>query len=159
MTRKIFCCANILFLLSNCFSEALMAKSKDFYLVPPKLIPKGSSEYYPSSGEVKIVIPIQVWGEVNQPGVHYVKPNAKVSEVIGAAGGPTGNADIDDVRIISKGKKKYLSLFDNDLDKYQLRPNDTIYIDDSWKNELPLIFGGVTTIVSVLTLYFVTKKK
>jgi len=156
--RRQACSIVLIFLMTHSYAfESAYAKPSKFYLVPPHLVPKTSSEYYSTNSNVKVVIPIQVWGSVNLPGIHYVKPNAKISEVISAAGGPTSNADIDEIQLISGNKKKYLSLFDKKTNAYPLRANDTIYLDSAWKAELPLIFGGITAIVSIVTLYFISK--
>lgn len=50
------------------------------------------------------VFRISVWGAVNRPGLYVVDPTHTLFDILIMAGGFTGNADQDDVRILRDGR-------------------------------------------------------
>lgn len=48
----------------------------------------------------EILMPVNVWGEVRNPGMHMVPWNSDLRDALSAAGGPTSSADLDDISII-----------------------------------------------------------
>ena len=48
----------------------------------------------------EILMPVNVWGEVRNPGVHMIPWNSDLRDALSAAGGPTATADLSDVRVI-----------------------------------------------------------
>jgi polysaccharide export outer membrane protein len=58
------------------------------------------------------LIRIQVWGEVESPGIYYVTPSTNIVEAISFAGGPTSRANLSNVKLVRAIKEKEVSFFD-----------------------------------------------
>lgn len=48
----------------------------------------------------EILMPVNVWGEVRNPGLHMIPWNSDLRDALSAAGGPTPTADLSDVKVI-----------------------------------------------------------
>ena len=128
------------------------------YEIQPRDVPKrGSSEFYSTQPSQKLLMTVNIWGEVFQPGIHLIPAESTLSAAISAAGGPNGMSQFPSATLIRQGKKQEVNLIEMG-DSIRLKNYDTIYVDRTIKSELPLYFGAISTIVSVLTLYYVTKK-
>jgi len=55
--------------------------------------------YYDYSDPTTINIKVSVWGYVKSPGKYLVPISSSVSDLISYAGGPDGNAELDEIRI------------------------------------------------------------
>lgn len=93
--------------------------------------------------DVQILKRIGILGEVSAPGFYIVKGNTLVSEAIMRAGGPSGNADIDDVEVLSQGRelsegRPRVAFQSISLDQLGVRSGDEIYVParsglNAWK--------------------------
>ena len=136
------------------------AKTLDnFYLSPKNVVPRGSAEYFPANDKAKLLYPVRVWGEVTQPGIHYVAEGTTLIDVISAAGGPTNHASLSSVKLIRGGGEKVYDIGDGEGLDVLVQQKDTVHVDYSMKKDLPLLFGGISAIVSVLTLYLVAQDR
>lgn len=83
--------------------------------------------------EESIVI-VHITGEVNNPGIVKIAQNSRLVDVIEAAGGLTGNADINKINlayIISDGQKIYIPNINENIENYiNNEPGEGI-IDDT----------------------------
>ncbi len=81
--------------------------------------------YYDYSDPGTINIKVSVWGYVRSPGKYLVPISTTISDLISYAGGPDGNADLDEIRLyrIKENGEGELIKFDfNDLlEEDQLR--------------------------------------
>lgn len=59
--------------------------------------------------ERKIICDIQVYGEVNNPGVYPLDTEYSVEDVVRMAGGPTGNADLNSLKLHVSSRLEILS--------------------------------------------------
>ena len=98
-------------------------------------------------------MPVHVWGNVREPGVHYVPAGSTLLQSVSAAGGPTENADTKSIRLLRDKKYTYVDLLKADSSSAQA--NDTLFVDSSIKADLPLYFTGISTVISIVTLYYV----
>jgi protein involved in polysaccharide export with SLBB domain len=79
---------------------------------------------------------VQMIGEVNKPGVHIVPEGSSFTNLLSYAGGPTKDANIEDIYIKRKTSKGFKNielnfkdfLTDNNQD-LKLQPNDLIYVE------------------------------
>ncbi len=125
---------------------------------PMNLTPRSSSEFYSTLPDAKILIPIHVWGEVREPGLHFVPLGSNLSEAISASGGPATTAAIPEVNLLRKNeKKREVNLFTHGLTE-RVAANDTIVVDRSLRTDLPLIFGGISVLISITTLIVLLTK-
>ncbi|MCK4420331.1 SLBB domain-containing protein [candidate division WOR-3 bacterium] len=68
-----------------------------------------ASEVY-IKGDVSIRI--QVWGEVQSPGMYQVPPTTNLVEALSFAGGPTSEGDISMVKLVRVLKKEKIVFYD-----------------------------------------------
>ncbi len=92
----------------------------------------GGGYIVPGVDAEQVTMTVNVWGEVRNPGAHQVPWNADLVAALSAAGGPTSQADLDNVQIV------YVD-FQSD---YDLRA----YIDGRGE-AVPLIEPGVTIFI------------
>jgi protein involved in polysaccharide export with SLBB domain len=143
-------------LLSCCvFGAPLHAEPQ---VQPDELPKRPSAEYFTTKPGAKVLVSVNIWGEVFQPGVHFVPVGAKLTDALGAAGGPTGLANMPNVRLVRDQTERYLDLFEQG-GSYTVQDRDMIYVERTFKSDLPLIFAAVSSAVSVVTLYYVSKRK
>ena len=90
----------------------------------------------------EILMPVNVWGEVRNPGLHMVPWDSDLRDALSAAGGPTSSADLSSVKIVLQGIN-----IEYDLSDYLagegdplpgMEPDATVYISTSsyvwWKD-------------------------
>ena len=124
------------------------------YTKPLNLGPRASAEYFSTVPEAGLLIPINIWGNVREPGIHFVPSGSNLLQSLSAAGGPTESADISAVRILRKNQSTYTDLLKSSAPPL-VQANDMIYVHQTYKAELPLIFSGISTVISLVTLYFI----
>ena len=86
---------------------------------------------------VRPLIRISIFGAVGQPGFYSVPGEALLTDVIMAAGGPTGRSVLSEVRV-ERGDQEFLSgralqeaiVAGRTLDELRLRPEDRIFIPE-----------------------------
>lgn len=123
------------------------------YKRPPNIPARSNAEYYSPSPDATIVMPVNIWGNVKEPGLHYLAPGSNLHQSVSAAGGPSDNADLSSVRILRNGKTSYADLLGPK--SVSLQENDYIYVDRSYRNDIPIWFSGISTVISIITLYYV----
>jgi hypothetical protein len=111
------------------------------------------SIYYNQSLKGKVLIPVHVWGQVSKPGLHFIPAETSFINALSMAGGPRDASKLDNVKLIRKYKES-IKTREFDLTEggnseayyYELRPNDTIFIERSTFFEDRAYY---TTLVSV----------
>lgn len=96
----------------------------------------------PGINSDEILMPVNVWGEVRNPGMHMVPWDSDLRDVLSAAGGPTSNANLSGIKIILSGID-----MEYDLSGYLsgdgaplpgMEPDATVYVSTSsyvwWKD-------------------------
>ena len=112
--------------------------------------------YYNVAKPGELTMQVNVWGFVHQPGRYEVSNNIDLVQLISFAGGPTQDADIEDVRITRiVNRDGVLSVKDirvnmKRLDRVEearlmLLPGDTIYMDHTSWVTLRDVVSVVTT--------------
>ena len=127
---------------------------------PAGVTPRSSAEFYSSNPRERVLIPVNIWGEVKEPGIHFVPVGANVLQTVSAAGGPTNSADLPKISLVrADGARQTLDLYKAGAIT-PIGPNDTLMVDYNLARvNLPLIFGGITAAVSVATLLVVVLRK
>ena len=116
--------------------------------------------------EEQLLVPVNVWGEVEKPGLYQVPDGTNVVELLSYAGGPTEFANLSHVKVTrgagGKGQpvdvSAYLAYGDAGT-LPRLQPGDTVYVHRnakySWRSfievvsQLAVIAGTVILYVSV----------
>ena len=106
---------------------------------------------------------VNVWGEVGDPGQHIVREGADIASVVSIVGGPTAASELSKVRLIrhspdEDGTKSYVI----DMKKYakkgdrsavvELRPNDTIIVPEDRTIDTGTVATFIGLAVSIVTL-------
>ncbi len=117
--------------------------------------------YYYVARPNEMTMQVNIWGFVQHPGRYEVSMNIDLIQLLSFAGGPSNDADMDDVRISRIVKRNgVVSMKDiridlEDLDKVEeskllLQPGDTIFIDHtSWLTVRDVV--SVVTTAAIVT--------
>lgn len=109
----------------------------------------------------EMTMQINIWGFVQNPGRYEVNTSTDLIQLLSYAGGPTNDADIEDVRItrivrrdgILSTKEMRVNLRKMDRleeTKIMLQPGDTIYMDHtSWLTVRDIV--SVVTTAAIVT--------
>ena len=123
-----------------------------------------ASQYYLERGtENKLMMKVNVWGAVANPGAQYVADQTDLIGLLSAAGGPLENAKLSKVRLIRNfnGEKKNMvinvgkCLKKNDADKIpEIKPGDTVIVPKKGPSfgKFITILYNVAVIASVVHL-------
>jgi len=131
-----------------------------------------AQQTYPRSGEKFITdqfgvirMYVNVWGHVNEPGSHLVYDGIDLASLLSMTGGPKTGANMKKVRLYraepdENGQlvyvvdmQKFLKSGDRS-DFIQVKPNDTIIIEQTLPNYVLSHIGVATTLLTILNLYF-----
>lgn len=168
--KKIISTISILNLL---LSTSLMAKTNEELDINVLALPSevkdigksGGAIFYSPSIKGKILIPVNIWGQVQKSGLHFIPLETNLVQGISLAGGPTSSANLERVKISRTNNKGGIDSEKFDL-RYGggkeaslkiLRPGDTIFIEKSTFSEdrayYTSLFGVVATILSTILIY------
>lgn len=123
-------------------------------ILPPEAVPPLSgAEYYPPSADKKLLIAVNIWGEVPKPGVYYVPVNSSTRYTLSLAGGPGGLAKMPDVKKVSAdGSAKYIDLL-TEGNQIPVSHNDTIVVERSWvRADLAPALGILSTLLGIISV-------
>ena len=113
-------------------------------------------------GNDEITMNINLWGHVRKPGSYDIPIEFGLLELLSNAGGPTGTANLNDVKIVRKNNeivrvniKKYIDTADfNDIP--QLQPGDLVIVGGSLNNAVKDFVGYLRDLGIVLNTVFIT---
>ena len=122
-----------------------------------------SSEKYIADGNGKILIKVNVWGEVGSPGSHLVYDGIDFASLLSIVGGPSKSANLKNVRLYREEKDEKNNLvytinlqeFINSGDRsnfIKINPNDTIIIKGKLFNQFLEQVNSVNLVFSVFSL-------
>lgn len=127
------------------------------------------SIYYSPSIKGKVLIPVNIWGDVGRTGLHFVPVDTTLVMGLSLAGGPSSRAKLSDIKLnrTENGKNKEYS-FDLssggavDAQAFSLKPGDTIFVENDkfYENRgyYTSLIGVIATILSSVLLYREVKK-
>jgi polysaccharide export outer membrane protein len=114
------------------------AQNEDDYSAQEK---QTASQYYLERGtENKLMMKVNVWGAVKEPGSQYVPDGTDLISVLSAAGGPTDGAKLSKVRLVRNfnGEEKNLVINLGQCLKRgkveslpEIKPGDTVIVPKS----------------------------
>ena len=139
-------------------------------LLPHTLIAqsgKGSNEYFTTNPKGRLLIKLQVWGDVSAPGIYNVPDTTTLVELMGHLGGPQGS--LGDVKVIIRRLVEEDGSFRRQIAEFSgedlltsdeaasviLKQDDIIYVESGMTfMEGMSVVNGVTGVInSVLLLY------
>ncbi len=135
---------------------------------------KGSSEYFSVNREGRLLIDVQVWGDVALPGIHHVPDNTSIVELLGFVGGAKGDLEDAKFRIRQKladgqGFRTVELRGEELLDSQKaaqtiLKSGDIVYIEaksdsDKFMSRMNVITAVASLITSVIVTLFLVREK
>ena len=143
----------LLLMVMMTFPPGLMAQ----YLGTPTSSQLSRAAQYYIGDEGELLIKVNIWGRVRQPGQYFVPSNTDLITLISVAGGPAEKSRLDNVRIVRNTEsgseiiivdiKKYLKTADQRLIPL-LEPEDTVVMSGSiW-----YVISNVVTVVAQLAV-------
>lgn len=125
---------------------------------------KGGAIYYSPAIKGKVLMPVNIWGAISRPGLHFVPINTNIIKGLSFAGGPSSTADLSNIKLTRLNESKVVeSEFDLGAGGGEreyttvLQPGDTLFIKkDTWsenRNYYTSLVGVIATILSSVLLY------
>ncbi|MBC97484.1 MAG: hypothetical protein CME63_07025 [Halobacteriovoraceae bacterium] len=125
---------------------------------------KAGSIFYSPSVKGKVLIPVHMWGEIKNSGLHFVPLDTSLINGLSLAGGPTSNSNLESVVVTTtrEGKREKLQFDvseggDLALEDFKLKPGDTIFVEkDTFRQDRAYytsLFGVALTVLSSILLY------
>lgn len=129
-----------------------------------KLGKKSGAIYYSPSVKGKVLIPVHMWGELRNSGLHFVPLDTNLLNGISLAGGPTSSGDLADVLVTTTrdGKRERIKFDLSDggnlgLEDFKLRPGDTVFVKkDTYivdRSYYTSLIGVAVTVLSSVLIY------
>jgi polysaccharide export outer membrane protein len=145
------------------FVGIIPTDNRDFKEVKNDITTKFDSLYRNPKLNVLALYRINILGEVNTPGYHYVTEDQKFTDVLALAGGSTSSAALDDIYIIRGDKEIELDAENIILDgdtaaDIGLQSGDQIYVPRSfWADpaRFTWIFTAIATVVTIVAIFLV----
>ena len=166
-----FCILNLL-TQPLAFADAQKTTNEDFDLsklaLPSEVKNLGKSAgsiFYSPSLKGKILIPVNIWGEVKKSGLHFVPLETNLPQGISFAGGPSSSAKLKSVQVSRFDKNGEIISEEYDMRRgggkeaalKVLKPGDTVFVEKSTFTEdrayYTSLIGVVTTILSSILIY------
>ena len=118
---------------------------------------EAGSIYYSASSKGKVLIPVNMWGEVNKAGLHFVPVDTDLVQGLSLAGGPKSTASLDNIKL-TKNVDGKIEEFKFNLEeggtpeafKMKLAPGDTIFVERNYYNENRTYYTGLVAVVSTI---------
>lgn len=138
--------------------------------------PGGSpaKEYFASNPEGRILIKVQVWGDIALSGSHYIPDTATLIDLLGYAGGPNGSLTRTNIILQRHNEKKEIQttkisgrdILDNPTySAYKLYNGDIVHIEvespqkESLMQNLSITSSIVGILMSFVVIYYLIQEK
>lgn len=160
MRRILAACICIVFFITSIPQQAfaIRAMSDDQYQ-------SRISEYFYSPTGKEVLIPIQILGEVERPGLYHIPPETNLTTLLAISGGTTENANTGKVRLFREGETQKLDIDDilEEQPNFGLKNRDTIYIPQKPKlvseSTLTALIAISTLATTILTVYWIKNEQ
>ena len=124
-----------------------------------------SSERYLTDDNGNIMMYVNIWGHVGNPGHHHVYEGIDLATIMSVVGGPKSGANMKKVRVYREIPEDDGTLvYHLDFEKFvssgdrsefiRIKPNDTIIIPEKISNYILTQVGTLNTFLSLFNLYF-----
>ena len=147
--------SSFIFICAQSSSQSSVPYPNDYQL---------SSERYFSSSDGQIKMKVNVWGHVENPGIHFVYDGIDLASLISIVGGPKTGAHLKKIRLYREvpdpdGSVVYEINFKdfvksgNRENFIKINPNDTIIIPQKLSNMFITQIGTINTIFSLIMIF------
>tara|TARA_Y100000748_G_scaffold196942_1_gene164975 strand:+ start:451 stop:948 length:498 start_codon:yes stop_codon:yes gene_type:complete len=128
-----------------------------------------SSERYMTDESGNIMMYVNIWGHVSQPGHVLVYEGIDMATLLSYVGGPMSGADLKNVKLYRETPDQNRQIaYDLDFEDFiengdrskfiQVKPNDTIIIPRTNFNYFISHVGTINTILGLLNLYITVSR-
>ena len=123
-----------------------------------------SSKRYLTNDDGIIMMKVNIWGTVNNPGSHLVYDGIDLASLFSSVGGPMEGANLKKVRLYREIPDENTELvYEIDFEEFirtgdrsnfiEIKPNDTIIVPQKFSSLLIQQIGTVNTIFSLVMIY------
>jgi hypothetical protein len=119
------------------------------------------SEYFYSPTGKETLIPVNILGEIERPGLYHIPPETNLTTLIAIAGGTRSDANVKKVRLFREGETEKINL-DTIIEEkpdFGLRQKDTLYIPRKpelvSQSTLTVILAISAIATTILTSYWI----
>ena len=135
------------------FIGVIKTSNLDFKEIKSKIEFRYDSLYKNPQLTVNALFRINVLGEVRNPGFYYVSDYEKFTAILAFAGGTTGTADLENIKLIRNFEEIHLDvetiiLEGSSATDFGLQSGDQIFVPRTWWADA----RGFTVIISALAL-------
>lgn len=94
------------------------------------------SEYISGNYPGVVMMRVNIWGAIQKAGIHYIPAHTDLTTLLSYAGGPTSDAEMNNITVRRQGEGKFSSIkinfddliYHNKGENISLEPNDIIVI-------------------------------
>jgi len=142
--------------MSWCFASTRALADTTGAIAKPATRPP-AAEYYTTNEAAGLLIRVNIWGEVQKPGVHFVPASASIADSVSAAGGPLPTAIFPEVYLHRGGTEREIDILRAGRGM-NVMADDTIVVQRSFKTELPLLYSTISAVISIAAFYLVMSR-
>ena len=151
---------NIVLIVFLIFLNFTFAQNKSKYFEDYQM----SSKRYITNSDGIIMIKINIWGNVNNPGSHLVYDGIDLASLLSSVGGPKDGANLKKIRLYREiPDENEKVIYEIDFEQFirtgdrtnfiKIKPNDTIIVPQKLSSSLLKQIGTINTVFSLVTLY------
>ncbi len=135
------------------FIGVINTSNTDFKEIKSKIEFRYDSLYRNPHLTVNALFRINILGEVRNPGFYYVSDYEKFTAILAFAGGTTGSADLENIKLIRNFEEIYLDVETiiqegSSATDFGLQSGDQVFVPRTWWSDA----RGFTIILSALAL-------
>jgi|GEM_PF-576037 hypothetical protein len=127
-----------------------------------------SSRKYITDNMGNILMYVNIWGHVNNPGSHLVFDGIDMATLLSVVGGPRQGAKLNSVKLYRETPDENGKIaFEIDLEEFfnsgdrsnfvEIKPNDTIVFPQTRTSVILSNVSTLNTVMSIMNLYFTIK--
>jgi hypothetical protein len=123
--------------------------------------------YYSTSVKNKVLIPVHMWGEINKSGLHFVPADTSLIKGLSLAGGPTAQANLEDIVVTRPSTNGTFKEIEFDLSEggninahqFKIESGDTIFVKKSTFSENRAYYTSLISIfITIASTFFIINK-
>jgi hypothetical protein len=122
-----------------------------------------AAQYYLGSAD-ELLVPVNIWGFVMKPGQYMVPNNTDLVSLLSYAGGPTENANINNIRIIRNDPRRGNEVWKINVKRFietgderlipPLKPGDTIIVKGTAFHWITKFFEFVSRLTTIAQIFY-----
>jgi hypothetical protein len=119
---------------------------------------------YILGGDDVLLIPVNLWGHVQRPGIYSIPSSYGLIDLLSAAGGPLKSARLSDVRVIRRNQQVIKVNVDNFIKTGNsdllpvLKPGDTVIVSGNVADIFAYIVGIMRDLAIIVNVFLVASR-